>query len=102
MTVKHHYAAAVLNDDMRPRMFQGESVIFDKAQVPRPDRDVFISLRTGGYLIRELVSINESSITVHTYTPDAISVVSLDEVAGVFPIVQRCLCSLDDLLDRVV
>lgn len=100
MSVRHHYAVAVLNDDMRPRMFQGESVIFDKDQVPRPDRDVFISLRTGGYLLRELVSMDEGGVTVHTYAPDSTAVIPLDAIAGMYPIIQRCFCSLGDLLGR--
>lgn len=98
MSVNHHYAVAVLNDEMRPRMLEGESVIFAKDQVPAPDRDVFISLRAGGYLLRELVSMDESGVTVHAYAPDSTSYIPLDAITSIYPIIQRCLYSLDDLL----
>lgn len=98
MSAQSRYAVTVPNEDMSPRMFKDESVIFEKDRAPSDDDDVVIVLSMGTYLIRELVGMNEKDLRVRTYTPDAVSVIPLNTVAGVYPIVQRCLCSLDDLL----
>lgn len=98
MSIQSQYAVAVPNADMSPRMFKDESVIFDKDQEPRSGDDVVIVLSTGAYLIRDLVGMNERELQVHTYAPDATAVIPLNTVAGVYPIVQRCFCSLDELL----
>jgi phage repressor protein C with HTH and peptisase S24 domain len=100
MTTENRYAMAVPNDDMSPRMRKDESVIFEKGRVPRPDDDVVIVLSTGAYLIRELVSMDESAVQVRTYTPDAATFISIAAIADMFPIISRCFCSLDELLGR--
>ncbi|PRY03788.1 S24 family peptidase [Paraburkholderia sp. BL25I1N1] len=101
MSIQSRYAVAVHSDDMSPRMFKGESVIFDKDEVPRANADVVIALSAGGYLIRKLVSMNEESLQVYTYTPDTTAIMPRNAVAGVYPIVQRCFCSLAELLDQL-
>ncbi|MFM0363724.1 hypothetical protein [Paraburkholderia sediminicola] len=101
MSIQARYAVAVPNDDMSPRMCKDESVIFEKDRVPRADDDVVIVLSTGTYLIRELVGMNERDVHVRTYMPDATAAISTNTVANVYPIVQRCFCSLDELLAQL-
>lgn len=99
MSAQARYAVAVPTDDMSPRMFKDESVIFDKDREPRSGDDVVIMLSTGTYLIRDLVGMNERELEVHAYVPDATTVIPRNTVVGVYPIVQRCFCTLAELLD---
>jgi phage repressor protein C with HTH and peptisase S24 domain len=100
MSIQARCAVPVPSDDMSPRMLRNESVIFETDQEPRSGDDVVIVLSTGAYLIRDLIDMNERELEVHTYTPDTTTIIPRNTVAAVYPIVMRCFCSLDELLEQ--
>ncbi|EEE06878.1 hypothetical protein KTE49_20575 [Burkholderia multivorans] len=88
MTDRYQYVLMPARE-MAPRVKEGEAVVFDTQDTPRPQDDVLVELENGNFLIRSLVSMTDSAYRLRQYSPAAVTTLARDRVKAIYPIVGR-------------
>lgn len=82
--------------EMRPRIRIGEAVIYDTATEAEIGDDVVIDLQGGGYVVRELLARVDGALRLKQHSPSSVSVLTLDRVSHVYPVIARARPSFMD------
>lgn len=83
------FAIQTHDTEMSPRFKAGEIAVFNKEAIAEPGDDVVIHFTDGCIKVRGLADADDLTVTLRTYSPDSISVVSRERIKGVFPIEAR-------------
>lgn len=82
-------ALRMATGEMRPRIKVDEAVIYDTATEAEIGDDVVIELHGGGYVVRELLARVDGALRLKQHSPSSVSVLALDRVAAVHPVIAR-------------